>query len=394
MYRIRCFLVLPTLFMLGAAFCQKSNTFPSFLEKLNQQPYNVREAIMAEYLRQVQKIPVVENDQVIFMIKSDVESLLLADFNGFLNPRYVKDSVLGFMDRIEGTSWYYKTKEIQSNAIVNYCFSVNGQKVMDPLNPNSRLSFDTPYSFVAMPQYEREPWSVTASDALKGEVIKTEITSKILGHNRTIHVYLPPGHLTMKSLPSVYFHDGSYQVNDMKVPEILDDLIAGKKITPVVAVFDDPVVRGKEYRGDIGYRDYLQHELIPFIQHSYAVSHKRADRAVAGFSRGGMSALYLAHTTDLFFGSGAFSPAIDPTSIADYTNELKTFNNVPHTVFLCGAVYDHLWYDDALALKDYFSAKGISLEYKEISTGHNIAGWQKVMDGMLITFFPYLSTID
>ena len=168
----------------------------------------------------------------------------------------------------------------------------------------------------------------------------------------------------------------------------MDYLIANGYIEPVVAVFDDPLERGKEYRGDSAYRHYVEKELIPYVDSKYRTKPMPEHRAVIGGSRGGLSALILSHSIPSFSKCGTLSPAIHPWDIDEFISFLSSSEVAPQQVVIIGAIYDEIWYPDALALKDYFTEQQTSLKYLDISQGHNIQAWVNYLDELLTTFFP------
>ncbi|MBX2877623.1 MAG: hypothetical protein KTR30_36225 [Saprospiraceae bacterium] len=380
------------------AFCFYSPSllaqpFLPFLETLEASTDNDKK--IETYLASKKQVPILEGDSVIFIAhaKHNAPPRLLADFNGFLNKRYVADQSIGQMRPIRGSQWYYFIQEIPADGIINYSYGYGDTALNDPLNPNQRLIFGGLTSFVAMPQYKMaEEWIIDHSIP-RGEVEKLAFPSTILGQDRTLHIYLPPAYDDIKHpLPTLYLHDGTFYVKEGRIPQILDYLIAHQMIQPVIAVFDDPVIRGKEYRGDIDYRQYIGTELIPYIDGRFETSRKKEDRAVIGGSRGGLSALHLAHALPLFGNCGVFSPAILPMPIPEFVQLLADYPQAPEKVYITGSTFDHIWYDDAVALKKHFNTKEeIDFHYQEIHDGHNIPAWSRLLTGMLQHFFPYTS---
>lgn len=368
-----------------------SQSFLPFLESLKAGPDNDKK--IESYLAAQQQVPIIEGDSIIFLAhaKHNATPILLADFNGFLNRRYVTDQSLGQMQLIPGSHWYYFIQKIPNDAIINYAYRYGDESYSDPLNPNQRLIFGGLTSFVAMPAYKfAEEWIIDHSIP-KGTVESMTFNSKILSHDRKLHIYLPPNYTDQKApLPTVYLHDGTFYVNEGRIPQILDYLIAHQMIQPVIAVFDDPVVRGKEYSGDEEYRQYIGSELIPYIDGRFETSKKREDRAVIGGSRGGLSSLHLAHALPLFGNCGVFSPAILPMPIPEFTEILTDYPNTPKKIYMTSSTFDHIWYQDAVDLKAHFSKlQGLDYQYQEIHEGHNIPAWSSLLPDMLQYFFPY-----
>lgn len=373
------------------AWNQVDTSFTQLLTTIHTSTAADNNALVEAFIETHSQVPIIEGDTVIFLARKKglTPPTLLADFNGFLHPRYVKDRKLGSMKPISGSAWYFYKTFLPATAIINYAYAYGDESQTDPLNPNLRPSFGSLTSFIKMPDRAIPPEIIIDYSISKGKVSKQVYTSQQLGHDRTIHIYLPPGYdKTAEPFPTVYFHDGSFYVNEARIPQILDYLIAHQRIQPVIAIFDDPVIRGKEYRGDEAYRDYIAQELIPYIDKTYRTIPTADQRAVIGGSRGGLSALHLSHSTTGFGKCGAFSPAIIPTPIPDFLGTLKTHGHSPKQLFISGSVYDYIWYPDALSLRNHFQKSELDFQYQEIAEGHNIPAWRSLLDEMLVFFFP------
>lgn len=365
--------------------------FLPFLGTLEQKAVADKDKEIENYLASQQQVPIIEGDSIIFIAHAshNAKPTLLADFNGFLNTRYVKDQALGNMKPIPGSHWYYFIQRTPKDGIVNYAYKYGEHTQSDPLNPNQRLIFGGLTSFVAMPAYPLAPETVMNHSIPKGEVRKMSLASKELGHERTLHIYLPPNYEEKNHpLPTLYLHDGTFYVEEGRVPQILDYLIAHQMIQPVIAVFDDPVIRGKEYRGDEAFRKYIGKELVPYIDQTFKTSKKASDRAIIGGSRGGLSALHLSHALPHFANCGVFSPAILPMPVPDFVEILEDYPHSPQKTYVSGSTFDHIWYQDAVELKEYFNKKSAGSQYQEVHNGHNIAAWCRLLDDMLMYFFP------
>jgi len=374
-----------------SAWNQVDTSFSQLLTTIHASTAVDNNARIEAFIETHSQVPIIEGDTVIFLArkKGHTPPTLLADFNGFLHPRYVKDRSLGSMASIPGSTWYFRKTFLSATAIINYAYAYGDESHTDPLNPNLRQSFGSLTSFIKMPDRATPPEIIIDHSLPRGKVSKQTLASQRLGHDRTIHVYLPPDYEEMEqAVPTVYFHDGSFYVNEARIPQILDYLIAHQRIQPVIAIFDDPVIRGKEYRGDEAYRDYIAQELIPYIDKTYRTLPTADQRAVIGGSRGGLSALHLAHSTAGFGKCGAFSPAIIPIPIPEFLGTLKTHGHSPKQLFISGSVYDYIWYPDALSLRNHFQKSELDFQYQEIIEGHNIPAWRSLLDEMLVFFFP------
>ena len=181
----------------------------------------------------------------------------------------------------------------------------------------------------------------------KIERVDYEATAVSPGLKRWMEVYTPPGFSAEKKYPVLFLLHGiggneKHEWTGMgssqgRAGVILDNLIADKKITPMIVVFPNGDVttntapaggggRGPGGRGGFGgggdaaqisgdgwgknFENDLLNDLIPFIQSHYPVYSDREHRALAGLSMGGGQSLDYGLThLDTFAYVGGFSSA-------------------------------------------------------------------------------------
>jgi enterochelin esterase-like enzyme len=165
-------------------------------------------------------------------------------------------------------------------------------------------------------------------------------------------VYTPPSYDRSRApLPVLYLYHGFYDtryswVTEGRLAQILDNLLAqGKAVLMIVVVPDAHALSFEptpETSSDFWSNLYdfwpknqaaadeeLFHDIIPFIQTLYNISDEPRERAIAGFSMGGLQALGtgIAHL-GYFSWIGVFSPV--PTSVLgdEFDNALKDPNKI------------------------------------------------------------------
>ncbi|MBD0377329.1 MAG: esterase family protein [Flavisolibacter sp.] len=141
----------------------------------------------------------------------------------------------------------------------------------------------------------------------RGNTDSVYYDSKTVGTKRRLLVYTPPGYSTGKKYPVLYLLHGIggterewFKWSEPNV--ILDNLIADKKIVPMIVVF--PNGRAMKNDSDTGnifapekiqafanFENDLLNDVIPFIESKYPVIKDREHRALAGFSMGGGQSL-------------------------------------------------------------------------------------------------------
>lgn len=175
---------------------------------------------------------------------------------------------------------------------------------------------------------------------LRGQRLERQIASEALGETRKLSIYLPPEWSPDRTWPVVYLTDGAALV----FSHVLEPMIAEGTIPPLVLVSALPApfgvvgeapplpmdLRSAEYinrfPGGAGQDRFDRHmsffaeELTDYARKEFAVSSEPEDVAVAGYSNGGVFALWagLQHP-ETFGGVIAMSPGmvfIEPTDLA------------------------------------------------------------------------------
>ncbi len=157
-----------------------------------------------------------------------------------------------------------------------------------------------------------------------GKMEMMEYDSKTVGRKRKMLVYTPPGYSANQKYPVLYLLHGiggdETEWKRFAMPDIiLDNLLAEKKIVPMIAVMPNGRAQANDRaEGNIygqskafeNFEQDLLKDVIPAIEGRYAVRADREHRALAGLSMGGGQSLNfgLGHL-ETFAWVGAFSPA-------------------------------------------------------------------------------------
>jgi hypothetical protein len=136
------------------------------------------------------------------------------------------------------------------------------------------------------------------------------------------NVYTPPDYDPQKEYPLIFALHGYpdnqntwYERPSPKPNVLIDNLITSKVIQPVIAVF--PLGSSTGNSNDTGgytvFGNEMMGDLIPFIEANYKVKKGRDNRAIAGFSYGGMQTInvFLCHYLKEFSWFAALSPVGD-----------------------------------------------------------------------------------
>jgi iron(III)-enterobactin esterase len=125
-----------------------------------------------------------------------------------------------------------------------------------------------------------------------------------IDYKRQITVYVPSQYVPGTEAPFLVTHDGPSGKPGTDLPRILDNLIAQKRIPPIVLIQiangggdAQGHERGKEYDTMSGvYADYIEAEVLPRVEKNCDVklTHDPDGRAAMGSSSGGSAALIMA----------------------------------------------------------------------------------------------------
>ena len=242
------------------------------------------------------------------------------------------------------------------------------------------------------------------------------MSSALLKNEREVAVYLPPkfSKANENEYPMLLvFDENAYLKNEKetaRVPTetILDNLIAEKRIPPMVAVFVDNGpgnARSRELPCNNQFADFLNFELMPWVRRLYHVTSDPREVVVAGSSYGGLASTWVAFRHPETFGnvlsqSGSYwwTP---PKANDEFDREAE-----PSWVakqFIASPKLPIRFYMDAGSdeidlsgkgnsilipnrhLRDVLLAKGYEVHYQEFNGGHDYLSWRgTIADGLIL----------
>jgi enterochelin esterase family protein len=229
-----------------------------------------------------------------------------------------------------------------------------------------------------------------------GKVAEEQLDSKVLGERRGAWVYTPAGYDPRRAAPYpllVCFDGGLYaQPDGVPTPTILDNLIAERKIPPVLAVFvAQSAQRTIELSNDPHFTDFLANELLPDVRAKWRATTDPALTVVCGSSTGGLASVYAAFRRPDVFGnvlsqSGAFWPGRvrEDANREWLTREIERSPRLPVRVVLQVGVVEIRPTPGGgpsilvtnRHLRDVLIAKGNELHYNEVAGGHTPLSWR------------------
>jgi enterochelin esterase-like enzyme len=304
------------------------------------------------------------------------------------------------LNRLADTDVWFLTARFPVSARISYGFIRAGERkgVPDPLNP---------LSIVELPGAPPQLWIKVQPEAPKGALKQEKIISEILNEERAVSVYTPADYDRERGeYGLLILFDGEEYRSLVPTPTILDNLVASKKIHPLVALLVDspsPTIRIRNLQCSAPFADFLVKELLPWARQHYHFSADPKHTIVGGSSLGGLSAAYCAFRYPKVFGnvlsqSGSFGyyPGWDEidndrTDSSPYgwlIRQFVTTRKLPIRFYLEAGLFETAIPRGLLAenrrMRDVLEAKGYTIIYSEFAGGHTYLNWRgSLADGLI-----------
>jgi enterochelin esterase-like enzyme len=356
-------------------------------------------ALPKSKLKYVQSPQVASNGDVTFrFLAPNAKQVLLIMDDG--KPRPMSSDTAGI--------WSFKANF--SPDIYRYTFSIDGNVLPDPNNPFIKPLFKRALgqSLVLVPGPKETLWQ--EKEVPHGQLIQHFYKSKIVGDQRDLRVYLPPGYnpLRKEPYPVLYLFHGitdetSAWVTAGREQIILDNLIAEHKAEPMIIVnplgygapemFDPSVENGRTNEAlkkneELFISSFIK-EVIPMVDSIYHTGKSKTHRAVAGLSMGGGQSLDAGlNNPELFSYVAGFSPAVillNPDFNLAFPKLNSSINKEFKLVWIAIGRDDYLL-ESTRKFKNWLDSKNINFSYAETEGVHSYNVWRRYLS----TFAPLL----
>jgi enterochelin esterase-like enzyme len=327
------------------------------------------------------------------------------------------------MHHLADTDVWYGTLKTRRGARFSYTLSPNDPLTFegdaftqrtatvqaDPLNPHhwnenpgsSKFEYS---SMVEMPGAKPQPYIAKREGVPAGRIEKRRIKSALLDNERDLSIYLPPGY-RRDGTPYhllVVFDESSY-LTVVPTPVILDNLLADKKIPPMVAVLianPSGETRSRELPPNPAFADFLNNELVSWMRKTYNVTSDPTQTVVAGSSYGGIASVYAGLRHPETFGnilcqSGSFwwsaqkpEPYTEPNYLA---KEFLKSPKLPLRFYMDAGSFEvdmegggGSILEPSRHMRDVLLAKGYEVHFQEFVGGHDYLSWRGTLaDGLI-----------
>ncbi|HEY2048900.1 MAG TPA: alpha/beta hydrolase-fold protein [Caulobacteraceae bacterium] len=350
----------------------------------------------------------------------------------------VGDPLSNVMDRIAGTNVCHATFRYRDDVRTSYSFAPDMPPVAwrsaDEAAWRSLLAFVGAHKpapdphhreFFASRAGENLPDNITSiltlpdapshavvekrADVPRGWINRSDFHSEVMGNDRRVWVYTPPGYEAGKgAYPILVAFDGGAALSLTPTHRILDNLIADGRVAPLVAVFVDNATdtsRNQELPCSEDFARFMETELLPWVRGKYAVSEDPRDGYVTGVSYGGLASCWMGFRLPHLFGNVIsqsaslwWGPGYEmekPLAAQNYDpewliDEYVKAPRLPLRFWMEIGLMEPLdrMIDPNRRMKAVLEAKGYDLTYQEPAGGHDHALWRGTFATALETMLP------
>ena len=332
------------------------------------------------------------------------------------------------MSRLENSDVWYRTYEVSDQARFAYHVSrprgdhddpaavgsypdhggVVRELYVDPLNPKGYVNGwmrridattwteDWPVrgSYAESPHALRDPYSAERTGVRRGTVATYDVASKLLGNQRKITVYTPPGHDGgCAECDLLLLFDRAAYISAVPTPTILDNMQADGVLRPIVAVLvgnTEKPGRGAELPPNPIFQKFIREELLPWVRAHYQFSNDPHRAVVAGSSFGGLAATYTGLNNSDVFGnvlsqSGSYwwwpewlaSGIVLTDQSGTLIRQYRDTPKLPLRFYMeVGTWEGNVMLQPNREFRDVLRGKGYDVQYEERVGGHDYVRWR------------------
>ena len=302
------------------------------------------------------------------------------------------------MAKDEQGIWTWKSEALAPN-LYEYYFDVDGFRSVDTGSRYQKPQRQVNTSLILVPGSILDDRAVA-----HGELRTLTYHSKALNSERRVYVWTPPGYTgTDEPLPVLYFYhgvgdSGLSAIDQGRIPQIMDNLLAEGKIKPMLVVVPDtetdipeavaenfpPQERRKTFyplNAKAADKE-LMNDIIPLIEARFNVRKDADGRALAGLSQGGYQALVSGMNHLESFGwlatfSGVTTTTVPDAGVEAQLNNPQAINKQLRNFTVVVGEKDAVTGKDIAGLKAELEKQNIKFDYHEFpGLNHEMDVWR------------------
>ncbi len=371
-----------------------SGEFAKRVQEINKASAGEKSKLAEAFINEQKHFPVVEDDRFAHVLFYG-EAKDIAITGDMLTSG--QEQVLR---RVDGTDLFFASFELEPDARLDYVLRKDFDQLMtDPRNPNkvgtTTMRQVNEASELSMGKWRR-PDHLAEPAGARGTIETFEFESTVLQNKRNIHVYLPHGYADSNDrYPSVYVNYGNFAKDMALMPNTLDNLIAAKRIRPVITVFVEAPNSFQEYarQNRDTHAEMFAKELVPHIDGKYHTLANAESRMIMGGDEGGYAAI---HTAFRYPGTAAMiagqSTHLFPAGGGNELVELvRSSEKFGIRFYLDWSTYDQRgggfdWKDLNKNFVKLLHEKGYDVVTDEVHEGFGWGSWRNRTDRILEMF--------
>jgi len=294
--------------------------------------------------------------------------------------------------------WSWKSAPLAPN-LYEYFFDIDGFRSADTGSAYQKPQRQVNTSLILV------PGSILDRRAVPhGDLLTVTYHSRALNSERQVYIWTPPGYRGKgQVLPVLYFYHGFGDtglsaIQQLRLPEIMDNLLAEGKIKPMLVVVPDtetditqaiaenypPKDRRKTFyplNAKAADRELID-DIIPLVDGRFNVRNDAAGRAIAGLSQGGYQALVSSMNHLDSFGWLATFSGVTTTTVPDagVTAQLKkpqAINAQLRNFTVVVGEKDSVTGKDIAGLKAELEKQGVHFDYQAYpGLNHEMDVWR------------------
>ena len=309
--------------------------------------------------------------------------------------------------------WSFTTSKLNPD-FYRYNFYLQGVEVLDPANSYVERA-GTRYESICIVGGDSSLYKI--KNVPHGTIAAVWYNSPTLGSNRRMMVYTPPSYNenTKTKYPVLYLLHGAggdeYSwIARGPVGAVMDNLIAAGKAKEMIVVvtngyplqFASPNAgplnpnpqAGVNNMGNGKFEESLVKDVIPFIEKKYRTYTDKNNRAIAGFSMGGLQTQHITNSNpDMFAFIGVMSMGLQDNNRLntfnpeEYDRQIKAVVKANPKLYWIGIGKEDFLYESVVKLRKRYDEAGLKYEYRETEGGHTWSNWSLYLTELVPRFF-------
>lgn len=304
--------------------------------------------------------------------------------------------------RVAGSNTFATTLSLPDTGRFTYFFIVDGNDSGRPEPGHahhdlfSRHPFDGLQSILELPHAPNQPSIVAHPNVPIGTLWRHTIRAATPQQQRQLFVYTPPGYSAKgPAYPLLVAFDAEASTGVIPTWLILDELIAAKRIPPVVAVFIGNVDRTHDLIPNATFTDFVALDLVPWMRAHYHATSDPRRTVISGISLGGLASAYAGFRHPEVFGnvlsqSGSFWWGPDNQEPEQTARDFAQAARLPLRFWmevgsfeLGGPRAETTQLAANRHMRDVLRARGYDVSYQEFAGNHTYLCWRGTLaDGL------------